>query len=104
MESVRLVHVFRVFTYFALRNIFCPPIDFKFWLQLIFYYTTKRKICHSRLFFLTVADPLDHATGLEKRELLAHLAGNDVSCSLPRIWLLYLLQEYFYRFDDDIML
>ncbi|XP_023246792.1 cytochrome c oxidase subunit 5B, mitochondrial isoform X2 [Copidosoma floridanum] len=23
------------------------------------------------------ADPLDHATGLEKAELLAHLAGND---------------------------
>jgi hypothetical protein len=28
---------------------------------------------------LTVADPLDHATGLEKREMLAHIAGNDVS-------------------------
>lgn len=25
-----------------------------------------------------MADPLDHATGLEKRELLAIQAGNDV--------------------------
>lgn len=30
-------------------------------------------------FCLTVADPLDHATGLEKKEMLARLAGNDVS-------------------------
>lgn len=26
-----------------------------------------------------MAEPLDHATGVEKAELLAHLAGNDVS-------------------------
>lgn len=26
-----------------------------------------------------MAEPLDHATGIEKAELLAHLAGNDVS-------------------------
>lgn len=34
-------------------------------------------------FFSTVADPLDHATGLEKREMLARLAGNDVSVTFP---------------------
>lgn len=26
-----------------------------------------------------MADPLEHATGLEKQEMLANLAGNDVS-------------------------
>lgn len=37
---------------------------------------------YTSFLFLTVADPLDHATGLEKREMLAHLAGNDVSCDV----------------------
>ena len=26
-----------------------------------------------------MADPIDHATGVEKREMLARLAGDDVS-------------------------
>lgn len=29
------------------------------------------------LLFLVMGDPIDHATGIEKRELLAKLAGND---------------------------
>lgn len=37
---------------------------------------------YTSFLLLTVADPLDHATGLEKREMLAHLAGNDVSCDV----------------------
>lgn len=36
------------------------------------------------LLFLTVAEPLDHATGLEKKEMLAQLAGNEVSCDVSR--------------------
>lgn len=40
--------------------------------------------------FLTVADPLDHATGLEKREMLAQLAGNEVSCDISTFRLAHL--------------
>lgn len=29
-----------------------------------------------------MADPLEHATGIEKREMLAELAGNDVRANL----------------------
>jgi hypothetical protein len=35
-------------------------------------------------FFAVMADPLEHATGIEKREMLAELAGNDVR---PEFWL-----------------
>ena len=37
-----------------------------------------------------MADPMEHATGLEKRELLARVAGNDVSrivlCTKYFLW------------------
>jgi len=45
------------------------------------------------LLFLIVADPLDHATGLEKREMIAHLAGNDVGCDFQ-----FGVHIYFYGF------
>jgi len=32
--------------------------------------------------FLGFPDPLDLATGIEKKEMLLRLAGNDVSCTL----------------------
>lgn len=31
------------------------------------------------MFFILVPDPIEHAQGLEKKELLAELSGNDVS-------------------------
>lgn len=34
-------------------------------------------ISSSHLLFLVMSDNLDHATGIEKRELLARAAGND---------------------------
>ncbi|KAJ8971153.1 hypothetical protein NQ314_000851 [Rhamnusium bicolor] len=39
----------------------------------------KHVLCYSYRFSskVTMGDPLEHATGLEKRELLAKVAGND---------------------------
>ncbi|XP_014294360.1 cytochrome c oxidase subunit 5B, mitochondrial [Halyomorpha halys] len=37
----------------------------------------SRRFSASRILATNMADPLEHATGLEKRELLARVAGND---------------------------
>jgi len=78
-------HIFALST---LRNVFRSSIDFDFQSTAVLRMVEneRKKILinssvHS-LLILTVADPLDHATGLEKREMLAHLAGNDVSCDV----------------------
>lgn len=38
---------------------------------------TERSLIFFLILFTVMSDPLDHATGLEKRELLAKAAGND---------------------------
>lgn len=57
-------------------------------------------------FFTAFADPLDHATGLEKRELLAAAAGNFVSFYIYQFFdsmLLFLYNElYFYHLNNLI--
>jgi len=84
---VRSTH-FRVI---HLRNVFRSSIDFDFrsTANVLRMVENEKNISinsHVRsFFFLTVADPLDHATGLEKREMLAHLAGNDVSCDVSSL-------------------
>lgn len=76
-------------TYSILRNIFFVRlIDFHLFIGHVRCILTQRKnsekfsIHDVRFLFSTVADSLDHATGLEKREMLARLAGNDVSCDV----------------------
>lgn len=94
-ETIRrrvVPHTFFTFSCLsALRNVFRSPIDFDSRSTADVLRTIEREKGGKKIsvnscvcLFLTVADPLDHATGLEKREMLAEIAGNEVSCDVSR--------------------
>jgi len=75
MGKIQKINKFKQLTF--LMNYFRILI-----IEIILNNPSNSIICINLFLFLGFPDPLDLATGIEKKEMLLRLAGNDVSCIL----------------------